>query len=68
PQGENLVISLREIRKTTFFGGRSVIAPTILTVIVHILSSPGCFTNTKIFSGPPEGERYLQSAQFFVAS
>ena len=28
PQGENLVISLREIRKTTFFGGRSVIAPT----------------------------------------
>ena len=30
PQGENLVISLREIRKTLFFGGRSLIAPTSL--------------------------------------
>jgi hypothetical protein len=28
PQGENKVISLREIRKTEFFGGRSMIAPT----------------------------------------
>jgi hypothetical protein len=28
PQGENKVISLRKIRKTAFFGGRSVIAPT----------------------------------------
>ena len=28
PQGENMVISLREIRKTPFFGGRSRIAPT----------------------------------------
>ena len=31
PQGENFVISSREIRKTTFFGGRSLIAPTCLT-------------------------------------
>ena len=28
PQGENKAISLREIRKTAFFGGRSMIAPT----------------------------------------
>ena len=28
PLGENLVVSLREIRKTTFFVGRSRIAPT----------------------------------------
>jgi hypothetical protein len=28
PQGENKVISLRKIRKTAFFGGRSMIAPT----------------------------------------
>jgi hypothetical protein len=28
PQGENKVIFLRKIRKTEFFGGRSVIAPT----------------------------------------
>ena len=28
PQGENPVMSLRKIRKTLFFGGRSLIAPT----------------------------------------
>ena len=28
PQGENMLISLRKIRKTAFFGGRSMIAPT----------------------------------------
>ena len=28
PQGENTVISLREIRKTSFFGGRPLVAPT----------------------------------------
>jgi hypothetical protein len=28
PQGENRVIFLRKIRKTSFFGGRSMIAPT----------------------------------------
>ena len=28
PQGENCVIFLRKIRKTLFFGGRSMIAPT----------------------------------------
>jgi putative intracellular protease/amidase len=28
PQGENKVIFLRKIRKTAFFGGRSMIAPT----------------------------------------
>ncbi|MBR5292978.1 MAG: hypothetical protein IKU32_08735 [Clostridia bacterium] len=31
PQGENTVIFLREIRKTTFFGGRARLAPTILS-------------------------------------
>jgi hypothetical protein len=30
PQGENTLIFLRKIRKTAFFGGRSMIAPTIL--------------------------------------
>jgi hypothetical protein len=29
PQGENKAISLREIRKTAFFSGRSMIAPTL---------------------------------------
>ena len=28
PQGENRVMFLRKIRKTLFFGGRSMIAPT----------------------------------------
>ena len=28
PQGENMLIFLRKIRKTAFFGGRSMIAPT----------------------------------------
>jgi hypothetical protein len=28
PKGENKVIFLRKIRKTAFFGGRSLIAPT----------------------------------------
>jgi hypothetical protein len=28
PQGENTLIFLRKIRKTAFFGGRSMIAPT----------------------------------------
>ena len=31
PQGENTVIFLRKIRKTTFFGGRARLAPTILS-------------------------------------
>ena len=31
PQGENAVIFLRKIRKTTFFGGRARLAPTILS-------------------------------------
>ena len=30
PQGENMVISVVEILKTPFFGGRSMIAPTRL--------------------------------------
>jgi hypothetical protein len=30
PQGENKAIFLRKIRKTAFFGGRSLIAPYIL--------------------------------------
>jgi hypothetical protein len=29
PQGENRVIFLRKIRKTFFFGGQSMIAPTV---------------------------------------
>ena len=28
PQGENTIISLRKIRKTAFFGGRPMVAPT----------------------------------------
>ena len=31
PQGEKKVISLREIRKTLFFGGRPRVAPTVFT-------------------------------------
>ena len=34
------------IRKAKLFGGRAMLAPTVLTEIVHILSSPICFTNT----------------------
>ena len=34
------------IRKAKLFGGRAMLAPTVLTGIVHILSSPICFTNT----------------------
>ena len=33
PQGENTLIFLRKIRKTAFFGGRSMIAPTVFSKI-----------------------------------
>jgi hypothetical protein len=33
PQGENMLIFLRKIRKTAFFGGRSSIAPTVFSKI-----------------------------------
>ena len=32
-----------------------MLAPTVLTEIVHILSSPGCFTNTKPLRRSIEG-------------
>ena len=34
------------IRKSLIFGGRAMLAPTVLTGIVHFLSSPISFTNT----------------------
>ena len=46
PQGEKLIISLREIRKTAFFGGRFVNRPYRLECKLKFFDS---------LTGPPKG-------------
>ena len=52
PQGENTVILLRKIRKTTFFGGRSMIAPT---------------SSKNMVSRQSEGPLQMQRSPYFIS-